>query len=330
MKLSGRFGRDARTNLLIGLIAGVVATLAWALYFIVPFVIGDYSIFDFALFQYVTSGILSVTFLASNAKVVRTLPLRDWRMAFSLGLIGYLGYFLSLTGAAIYAGPVIAPAFLGLVPVVLAIAGNLRQRTLAWKKLALPLTVAAAGLLLVNGSSFGHAGAIELRSLTIGVPLAILAVTLWTCFGLLNQAALASRPTMKAGIWTALIMTGASLWMLAFLPIGLMLGVFDIPRLGLQWEVAAPLYICAAAASILVNLGGTLAWTIASQRLPLVLAAQLITLEPTFGAVFGLLVHHTLPRWAEAAGITLLLVGVVIAIRVFYGRQETELKPEAA
>ncbi len=38
------------------------------------------------------------------------------------GFIGYVGYFLTVMVAAVYAGPVIPPAFLGLVPVVLAIA----------------------------------------------------------------------------------------------------------------------------------------------------------------------------------------------------------------
>jgi threonine/homoserine efflux transporter RhtA len=60
-----------------------------------------------------------------------------------------------------------------------------------------------------------------------------------------------------------------------------------------------------------------------------VLAAQLITLEPTFGAVFGLLVHHRLPTLAETVGIAVLLVGVAIAVRIFYGRQETELAAAA-
>jgi len=49
-------------------------------------------------------------------------------------------------GAAIFAGPVIAPAFLGLVPVVLAVAGNLRRRTVSWNVLILPLALTALGL----------------------------------------------------------------------------------------------------------------------------------------------------------------------------------------
>jgi drug/metabolite transporter (DMT)-like permease len=316
--------------MLIGLVAAICAALVWGLNFIVPFIIGDYTVFDLALFQYTISGIVSVGFLVLKRKHIRSLRPRDWRTAFFLGVIGYVGYFLSLTGAAIYAGPIIAPAFVGLVPVALAIAGNLRQRTIAWKKLALPLTIAAVGLSLVNGSGFERASAVQMHSLSIGVPLAILAVTLWTCFGLLNQSALAKRPGMSASVWTALILVGAYLGMLTFLPVGLKWGVFHIPRLGLHWDTAAPLYLCAAGASILINLGGALAWTIASQRLPVALAAQMITVEPTFGTIYGLLMHHRWPTLLETVGITTLLVGVGLAIRIFYDKHETELATAAA
>ncbi len=174
--------------------------------------IGAYSVFDLALIQYAISGSLCLLFLIVQAVRGGHIPAaRDWSVALFLGVIGYLAYFLSLTGAALYAGPVIAPAFLGLVPVVLAIAGNLRQRTVSWRKLAVPLIMTAAGLLLVNGSSLERANTGELRSIAIGIPLAILAVSLWTWFGLLNQSALARRPDMRAGVWTALILM-ARLW----------------------------------------------------------------------------------------------------------------------
>jgi drug/metabolite transporter (DMT)-like permease len=175
----------------------------------------------------------------------------------------------------------------------------------------------AGGLLLVNGSGLERANTGELRSIAVGIALAILAVALWTWFGLLNQSALARRPDMSASVWTALILLGAAAGMLVFLPVGLALGVFQLPRLGLHWDVAAPLFACAAGGSIFINLGGALAWTIASQRLPVVLAAQMITLEPLFGAVFGLLLHRRWPTLLETVGVIVLLAGVMLAIRIF-------------
>ncbi len=46
--------------------------------------------------------------------------------------------------------------------------------------------------------------------------------------------------------------------------------------------------------AIFSNVGGAMAWTFASQRLPVALSARLITLEPASATVLGLLVHR---RW---------------------------------
>ena len=43
----------------IGIVAALLAALAWSVNFIVPFVIGDYSIFDIGLFRFLISGLLA-------------------------------------------------------------------------------------------------------------------------------------------------------------------------------------------------------------------------------------------------------------------------------
>ena len=65
--------------------------------------------------------------------------------------------------------------------------------------------------------------------------LALLAVTLWTWFGVLHQSALARRPGVPADLWTALIMVGAGLGMLMFAPLGYYAGLFRLPLLGFGW-----------------------------------------------------------------------------------------------
>jgi drug/metabolite transporter (DMT)-like permease len=309
------------SSLLIGVVAAVLAALAWSLNFIVPFVIGDYSIFDIALFRFLVSGLIAFAYLMSQWKDFRALRAPDWCMSFALGLVGYFVYFQALAAAALYAGPVIAPAFLALVPVALAITGNLRQPTIAWRHLTFPFTLATIGLLLVNAGSFEQASIKEAPSLLIGVPLAILAAACWVWFGLLNQSALSKRPQMPAGVWTALIMIGASLGMLAFVPIGLILNVFASTRLGLGWDVASSLYVWGTILALTASLGGALAWTFASQRLPVALSAQLITMETVFGTILGLLVRRRWPTLMEGVGMTVLLAGVVITIRIFHGQR---------
>jgi drug/metabolite transporter (DMT)-like permease len=248
--------------------------------------------------------------------------MRDWLVAFWLGLIGYLGYFLAVVGAAIFAGPVVAPAFLGLVPVVLAVAGNLRHKVVSWHALTLPLTLAAIGLIVVNASVFDPASTVTARSLIVGIPLAIAAMSLWIWFGLANQSALAKRPGMDAGVWTALILAGGGVEMLAFVPFGLAIGVFNIPRLGLGWEAAGPLYLWGTSLALLASVGGALAWTFAAQRLPVALSAQLIVSETVFGTIFGLVAYGRWPTLTEIGGIVFLIAGVVTAIRVFHSERK--------
>ncbi len=319
-----------KQSMLVGIFAAGLAAFSWSLSFIVPFVIGRYSPFDFTLVEFVFSGFLGLLLLWRNAAVVRALELKDWLAACSLGLIGYIGYFLAVMGAAVYAGPVIAPAFLGLVPIVLGVAGNLRDRTVSWASLALPLSLAAVGLFLVNGSGFMRTTGLQSKSLILGIPLAILAVTLWTAFGLLNQSALVKRPQMDSGTWAALIMVGAGLAMLLFLPIGLLLDLFEIPRLGLHADTAGPLIMWAAGLAVFANVGGAAAWTFASQRLPVALAAQMITMEPTSATILGLLVHRRWPSVMEVLGMIVLLVGVVIAIGIFSRSTEQARAPAIA
>jgi drug/metabolite transporter (DMT)-like permease len=121
-----------------------------------------------------------------------------------------------------------------------------------------------------------------------GIPLAIAAVVLWTWFGLANQTALAERPDMDGAVWTALIMASGGLEMLAFGPFGQMLGAIEVPRLGLSWNAAAPLYLWGVSLAIFASVGGALAWTLTAKLLPVTLCAKRIVSETVFGTVFGL------------------------------------------
>jgi drug/metabolite transporter (DMT)-like permease len=206
--------------------------------------------------------------------------------------------------------------------VVLAVTGNFRHPTIAWRHLAFPVTLATVGLLLVNAGSLDTASLQEAPSLSIGIPLAILAAACWVWFGLLNQSALSKRPAMPAGIWTALIMIGASVGMLAFVPIGLLFHVFAATRLGLGWSTASSLYIWGTVLALTASVGGALAWTFASQRLPVALSAQLITMETVFGTVLGLLVRHRWPTLIEGIGMTVLLAGVAVTIQIVHGQHD--------
>lgn len=305
----------------IGVFAALFAAFAFSLNFIVPFIIGGYSTFDFALIRQVVSALFGIGILISEKGVIPHLSPRNWLVTLGLAFIGYVGYFLAVMGAAIFCGPVIAPAFLGLVPIVLAIVGNRRQDSLPWRFLMMPLMLVTAGLVLVNGTAFSAESLTYVRSLWIGIPLALVAVGLWVWFAIANEAALAVRPDMPSGVWSALVLIGGGAQMLAFYPIGATMGLFQLPQLGFGWDAAGSLYLWGASFAFLAMVCGVWTWNIASRSLPVALAAQLIVSETAFGVIGGLVVHGRWPTGMEAAGVAVLIAGVVLAIRAFHSQR---------
>jgi drug/metabolite transporter (DMT)-like permease len=311
---------------LIGILAAIFAAFSWSLNFIAPYVTGAYSIYDLAVCRYLISGALGLAILFALRGSGRRLTFTDWIVAAWLSLIGYVGYFLTIMIAVLYAGPVVPPAFVALVPVVLAIVANLGNRRMSWRSLALPLILATTGLLLLNAVSILRLaqGSIDpIRETGIGIVFSILAVALWTLFGVSNQAALRSRPGTDARIWTALMMIAGSVEIAAFVPVGLSLDLFRFTQLGFDWNLFWPILVSALVLASVGSIGGSWAWTIASQRLPLGLAGQLLVTETIFATSFGLFAHHRWPTWSEVFGITALLIGVVSAIRTFHRHGST-------
>jgi drug/metabolite transporter (DMT)-like permease len=301
-------------SLFIGIMAALFAAFAWSVNFAVPFVLGRYTIFDLALIRFTIAGLACALFIALRPSGAAALTGRDWLLTLWLGALGYLGYFLALVGGAIYAGPVIAPAIIGLVPVVLALAGNLMERSVPWRSLAIPITSVTLGLVLIERPR----QTLEVApSVSLGVACAIAAVALWTWFGLVNQRALQQRPRMDAGVWTALLMIGAAAGAWTLAPFGFALHLFQMPKLGLGWHAAASLYAWSAGLALLASIGGAWAWTVAAQLIPVSLAAQLVVMEAVFGASLGLIVHRRWPTLAESAGMAAVIAGVVLAIRAF-------------
>lgn len=308
----------------LGLLAAIAATFSWSLLYIFPGLVGDYSLFDLAVVSYGFAGLGSLIILLFYRNEVRQLRLSDWACAALLGFLGYIGYFFLITTAVLAAGPVIPPVMMGSVPIVLAIAGNMRSSSVPWRAIAGPLVVAALGISLVNLSVFDFSSetvVLPATSILFGLLAALLAIGFWIGFGLLNESALAQRPSMSPMLWSAMLIFMCSVEMLAFIPVGLYLKLshFASHPSGLAGTHA--LMVCGLIQGLGATLAGAWAWSIASRRLPLALSGQLIASGTIYATTMGLLLNQRWPSPMEAVGTGLLFVGVVWAIHAFYRRQ---------
>ncbi|WP_454876211.1 DMT family transporter [Pseudomonas farris] len=305
----------AHSNIIAGVTLAVVATLSWALNFVAPYVTGAYSIYDLMVIRFLIAGALGVSVMVLCRAQLRFLRRDQQFLAASLGVIGYLGYSTCIAAGVIFGGPVLTPAFIGMVPVLLALLSNAAKKTLPWRRLTIPLTFLTGGLLLSNISSINQPVTGD-GSWLIGLIFSISAVVLWLTFSWLNQGALGKLPANASGIWTGLMMAGAGMGTLCLLPVVQVLDLLKLPTLGFRISLAGHLYVWGLVIAVMSSLVGAWAWNAASRRLPMVLSGQLISLESLFATLLGLLFHSRLPTPLEASGLAAVLVGVVMAVRI--------------
>ena len=305
----------AHSNIIAGVTLAVVATLSWALNFIAPYVTGAYSLYDLMVLRFLIAGALGAVIMVLCRARLRCLRRKQQLLAAGLGVTGYLGYSTCIAAGVVFGGPVLTPAFIGMVPVLLAVLSNATKKTLPWRRLTLPLTLLTGGLVLTNLSSIDQPVAGQ-GSWLMGLIFSVCAVVLWLVFSLLNQRALEKLPANVSGVWTGLMMAGAGMGALCLLPVMQALDLLKLPVLGFGFSMAGHLYAWALGIAAMSSLVGAWAWNAASHRLPMVLSGQLIALESLFATLLGLLFHGRLPTALEAAGLAAVLAGVVMAVRI--------------
>jgi len=306
---------SSRSIILQGVAFAVLATLSWACNFIAPYVLQGYSIQDFMLVRFMMAGLLGLMLLPLYRARLRGLRALQWLTGMGLGVLGYLAYSSCIAGGVIYGGPLLIAAFIGAVPVLQALLGNARHRSLRWGQLAMPIGALCLGLLLINlqvlrGPSGGNA------MLWAGIGFSCGAVLLWLSFSVVNQAAMEHLHVGATGAWTCLMMIGAGLAALILTPVARAADLLRLPTIGLWTPSALYLYGWALLIALFSSVIGAWAWNLATRRLPMVLSGQLIALESFFATVLGLAFQGRLPSMPEALGLMLILFGTVCSVRV--------------
>ena len=307
----------------LGVLAGILAGALWGLTFVAPLVTAPYSPFDLTVGRYLVFGVASIVVLAPGRfQTLRGLPRRDWILIGLLGFAGNAGYYLAMSLAVPRAGTAVVALIIGSMPVVMGILGNKGEKRIPARRLVPSLLLIAAGLLAVNGSAFADAKALgTLGNFAAGVTLTLGALALWAWYGLRNARALADRGAVSPVTWTALTGVGTLLALIPVLFLGWFAGWSMIPSLGLASPDALRLIAWSLMVGLLSSWAATWAWSVAARRLPVSLAGQLIVSETVFALIYGAAYQGSPPSWAEAIGGTLLLAGVVVALRTFQHRK---------
>jgi drug/metabolite transporter (DMT)-like permease len=308
----------------MGTLFALIAGMMWGLVFVGPLLLPEYSAALLSAGRYLAFGLIALPLAWLDRARLRQLSRSDWLEALKLSAVGNLLYYLCLASAIQRAGGPLPTMIIGTLPVVIAIAANLRNTKrdgrLPWAKLLPSLALIAAGIACVNQAelhALQAAGETDWGRYASGALLAVIAVACWTWYPLRNADWLRDHPGRSPRTWATaqgLVTLPMALLGYALLWLGMTLGgsPFAMP-LGPRPEFFIALMVTIALLSSWV---GTLCWNEASQRLPTSVAGQLIVFETLAALSYAFILRGEWPAPLTLAGIALLIVGVLWAVRV--------------
>lgn len=298
--------------MLLGIVAGLTTCALWGLTFIAPRTVVPFTAWDLTIARYGIFGLACLLLMADRRFRPTGMTPSRLLIGLLLGGAGYVGYFISVAFAVQLAGAAVPPVIIGTMPVFLAIIANVRDRSAPWRKLVLPLAMIAVGVVVVNVAAVSAADVADTASILLGVLSSSAALAIWIAYGLANAAVMRSGNAPDGLQWTGLQGIGAAIGSLLLLP----LASSDLMDAASVAETTR-FIVWALVMGLAGSWFATWCWVVASRRLPLALAAQLIVAETIFGLAYGFMFEGRFPSIAEAIGATMQFAGVCSAIALF-------------
>ncbi len=317
--------------LITGTLYALAAGLMWGLVFVAPTLLGDYPAALLVVGRYLAFGLIALPLAWLSRARLAELTRADWLEALKLSAVGNLLYYLCLAAAIQRAGGPLPTMIIGTLPVVIAIASNLRGSAavqardgrVPWARMLPSLLLIAAGIGCVNQAEMQHlqaAGGVDVARYAWGALLAVGAVLCWTWYPIRNADWLRAHADRSPSAWATaqglvtlpMALLGYALlwaWTAASgsatepgfaMPLGPQPGLF----LGLMLAIG-----------LFASWLGTLCWNEASQRLPPALAGQLIVFETLAALSYAFMLRAQLPQPLTLLGVALLMAGVMMALR---------------
>ena len=320
-----------RHALVTGTLFALAAGLMWGLVFVAPTMLADYPAVLLTMGRYLAFGLIALPLAWWDRRRLAELSRADWVEAAKLAAVGNLLYYLCLAAAIQRSGGPLPTMIIGTLPVVIAIAANLRRAApgqkqegrLPWLRLLPSLALIAAGLACVNHAETQQLPAdTDLASYGLGALLAVAAVACWTWYPIRNAEWLRAHTDRSPRAWATA--QGLATLPMALLGYALFWGWQALqppPASGVAFVMPfgpqpLPFIGLMLAIGLFASWLGTLCWNEASQRLPPALAGQLIVFETLAALAYAFLWRAMWPGPETLAGAALLVAGVVMALRV--------------
>ena len=304
-----------------GVLYALLAGLMWGLIFVGPLIVPEYPAVLQSMGRYLALGLIALPIAWLGRVRLRQLGRKDWVTALTLTMMGNLIYYVCLASAIQRTGAPVSTMIIGTLPVVIPVFANLlysqRDGKLSWWRLSPALVLIGIGLLCVNISELNQ-GLPDFSGWRYGsgIALALISVVCWAWYALRNARWLRENPDKHPMMWaTAQALVTLPVSLLGYIAACLWLNG-QTPDFALPFGPRPAVFIgLMIAIAVLCSWVGALCWNVASQKLPTVILGPLIVFETLAGLLYTFILRQEFPPLLTVSGITLLRVGVVIAVR---------------
>ena len=304
-----------------GVLYALLAGLMWGLIFVGPLIVPEYPAVLQSMGRYLALWLIALPIAWLGRVRLRQLGRKDWVTALTLTMMGNLIYYVCLASAIQRTGAPVSTMIIGTLPVVIPVFANLlysqRDGKLSWWRLSPALVLIGIGLLCVNISELNQ-GLPDFSGWRYGsgIALALISVVCWAWYALRNARWLRENPDKHPMMWaTAQALVTLPVSLLGYIAACLWLNG-QTPDFALPFGPRPAVFIgLMIAIAVLCSWVGALCWNVASQKLPTVILGPLIVFETLAGLLYTFILRQDFPPLLTVSGITLLMVGVVIAVR---------------
>ena len=304
-----------------GVLYALLAGLMWGLIFVGPLIVPDYPAILQSMGRYLALGLIALPLAWLGRARLRQLTRKDWWTALWLTMMGNLIYYFCLASAIQRTGAPVSTMIIGTLPVVIPVFANLlysqRDGKLSWLRLMPALVLIGLGLLCVNVAEL-HQGLPNFSGWRYGsgIALASISVVCWAWYALRNARWLRENPHQPPLMWaTAQALVTLPVSIVGYIAACAWLNT-QTPDFSLPFGPRPAVFIgLMMAIAVLCSWVGALCWNVASQRLPTVILGPLIVFETLAGLLYTFLLRQEMPPILTLSGVTLLVIGVVIAVR---------------
>lgn len=310
MTVLGSSSTSVSRKLGLGIAAGLGAGALWGMVFVAPRLAPGLSAVDLTAGRFASYGIMAALMMVLGRRS-HTWP--SWSQAataLGLSLLGATGYYLLLVQSIGAAGSEVPTLIIGTIPIWVMLLG--KPLGLKWSALlpGLALTVAGLALMMQTTLSRLHTQPLAGHDFWWGVLLALAAMASWTAFALLNAAWLKRHPHISVAEWANWLglATGVGallLWLIAG----------SATKVLLAQEGKGLSAIVCVATGVGSGWAGSLLWNLASRRLSMSLAGQLIVSETLCGLLYSFVWDAAWPSAYQWLAVVLFTLGILMSIR---------------